>query len=68
MRSSFKTVDCIVIRSPDGSGSWSIVEPAGMTNRAIVIFGPDGVVRWSYVADSPGDLPGVNLILDALDS
>ena len=43
-------------------------EPAGMTNRAIVIFGPDAVVRWSYVADSPGDLPGVNLILDALDS
>jgi peroxiredoxin (alkyl hydroperoxide reductase subunit C) len=42
-------------------------EPAGMTNRAIVIFGPDGVVRWSHLADSPGDLPGVNLILDALD-
>lgn len=43
-------------------------EPAGMTNRAIVIFGPDGVVRWSHLADSPGDLPGVNLILDALDA
>jgi peroxiredoxin len=42
--------------------------PAGMTNRAIVIFGPDGVVQWSYVADSPGDLPGANLILDALDA
>lgn len=43
-------------------------EPAGMANRAIVIFGPDGVVRWSYVADSPSDLPGANLIIDALDS
>jgi peroxiredoxin (alkyl hydroperoxide reductase subunit C) len=43
-------------------------EPAGMTNRAIVIFGPDGVVQWSHVADSPGDLPGANLILDALDA
>lgn len=42
--------------------------PAGMTNRAIVIFGPDGVVRWSHAADSPGDLPGANLILDALDA
>ena len=42
--------------------------PAGMTNRAIVIFGPDGVCQWSYVADSPGDLPGANLILDALDA
>lgn len=43
-------------------------EPGGMTNRAIVIFGPDGVVQWSYVADSPGELPGANLILDALDA
>jgi peroxiredoxin len=41
-------------------------EPAGMTNRALVIIGPDGVVTWSHLADSPGDLPGVNLIFDAL--
>jgi peroxiredoxin len=41
-------------------------EPAGMTNRALVIVGPDGVVTWSHLADSPGDLPGVNLIFDAL--
>ncbi|QEC48931.1 redoxin domain-containing protein [Baekduia soli] len=41
-------------------------EPAGMTNRALVIVGPDGVVMWSHLADSPGDLPGVNLIFDAL--
>ena len=37
-----------------------------MTNRALVIVGPDGVVQWSYQADTPGDLPGVNLIFDAL--
>jgi peroxiredoxin (alkyl hydroperoxide reductase subunit C) len=43
-------------------------EPAGMTNRALVIVGPDGVVQWSHLADSPGDLPGVNLIFDALAS
>ena len=43
-------------------------EPAGMTNRALVIIGPDGVVTWSHLADSPGDLPGVNLIFDALQS
>ena len=30
--------------------------------------GPDGVVRWSHQADSPGDLPGANLIFDALDA
>lgn len=41
-------------------------EPAGMTNRALVIVGPDGIVTWSHLADSPGDLPGVNLIFDGL--
>jgi peroxiredoxin (alkyl hydroperoxide reductase subunit C) len=41
-------------------------EPGGMTNRALVIVGPDGVVSWSHLADSPGDLPGVNLIFDGL--
>jgi peroxiredoxin len=41
-------------------------EPGGMTNRALVIVGPDGVVTWSHLADSPADLPGVNLIFDAL--
>ena len=32
----------------------------------VVLIGPDAVVRWSYVADSPGDLPGANLLFDAL--
>ena len=41
-------------------------EPAGMTNRALVIVGPEGVVTWSHLAESPGDLPGVNLIFDGL--
>jgi peroxiredoxin (alkyl hydroperoxide reductase subunit C) len=41
-------------------------EPAGMTDRALVIVGPDAVVIWSHLADAPGDLPGVNLIFDAL--
>ena len=43
-------------------------EPAGFSNRALVIVGPDQVVLWSYVADSPGDLPGVNLIVDAISA
>jgi peroxiredoxin (alkyl hydroperoxide reductase subunit C) len=41
-------------------------EPGGMTNRALVIVGPGGVVAWSHLADSPGDIPGVNLIFDGL--
>jgi peroxiredoxin (alkyl hydroperoxide reductase subunit C) len=56
---------------PKGAASRALgayFEPGGMTNRAIVIFGPDATVRWSHVAGSPGDLPGANLILDALDA
>jgi peroxiredoxin len=41
-------------------------EPGGMSNRALVIVGPDGIVKWSHLADSPGALPGVNLIFDGL--
>jgi peroxiredoxin (alkyl hydroperoxide reductase subunit C) len=41
-------------------------EPAGFSDRSLVIVGPDLVVRWSHTADSPGDVPGVNLIVDAL--
>ncbi len=41
-------------------------EPAGFSNRAIVVTGPDAVVRWSHVADSPGDLPRPGLLLEGL--
>jgi peroxiredoxin (alkyl hydroperoxide reductase subunit C) len=41
-------------------------EAGGVSDRAIVIVGPDLVVQWSHVADSPRDVPGVNLIVDAL--
>jgi peroxiredoxin len=40
--------------------------PGGFPQRALVIIGPDGVVKWSYQADSPGELPGANLIFDGL--
>jgi peroxiredoxin len=46
--------------------AFDVYHPLGFPQRAIVIVGPDGVVRWSYQADSPGDLPGANLIFDAL--
>jgi peroxiredoxin len=45
-------------------GAW--FEPGSFSMRCLVIVGPDGVVTWSHEADSPGDLPGVNLIIDAL--
>jgi peroxiredoxin len=45
-------------------GAW--FAPAGCSSRALVIVGPDGVVRWSHEAESLGELPGANLIFDAL--
>ena len=32
-----------------------------------MVIGPDGVVKWSYQAASPSELPGANLIFDALE-
>ena len=47
--------------------AFGVLHPGGFPQRALVLIGPDGTVRWSYEAPSPGDLPGVNLIFDALD-
>jgi peroxiredoxin (alkyl hydroperoxide reductase subunit C) len=46
--------------------AFGVLHPGGFPQRALVLIGPDAVVRWSYQADSPGDLPGANLIFDAL--
>jgi peroxiredoxin (alkyl hydroperoxide reductase subunit C) len=46
--------------------AFGVYHPGGFPQRALVIVDPDGTVRWSHVADSPGDLPGANLIFDAL--
>ena len=42
-------------------------EEYGNGLRALVMIGPDLVVRWSYVSPSPLEIPGANLIFDALD-
>jgi peroxiredoxin len=39
----------------------------GVASRALVMIGPDGVVRWSYKSPSPLEIPGANLIFDALE-
>jgi peroxiredoxin (alkyl hydroperoxide reductase subunit C) len=46
--------------------AFGVLHPAGFPQRALVLIGPDGVVEWSHEADTPGDLPGANLIFDAL--
>ena len=48
--------------------AFGVYHPAGMAERALVLIGPDGVVEWSHLADTPGDLPGANLIFDALEA
>ena len=45
-----------------------VYHEAGMPQRALILVGPDRVVQWSYQAPTPGDLPGANLIFDALQS
>jgi peroxiredoxin (alkyl hydroperoxide reductase subunit C) len=47
--------------------AFGVLHRGGFPERALVLVGPDGVVRWSHQADSPGDLPGANLVFDALD-
>jgi peroxiredoxin (alkyl hydroperoxide reductase subunit C) len=48
--------------------AFGVYHPGGFAQRALVLVGPDLRVRWSYEAPSPGELPGANLIFDALDS
>ena len=46
--------------------AFGVLHPGGLAQRALVITGPDGVVRWSFQADSPGDLPSVELLREGL--
>jgi peroxiredoxin len=53
---------------PKGAGcqAFGVYHPGGFPQRALVIVDPEGIVKWSYEADSPGELPGANLIFDGL--
>jgi len=42
-------------------------EDFGTTNRSLVLVGEDGVVRWSHATASVKEIPGANLIFDALE-
>jgi peroxiredoxin (alkyl hydroperoxide reductase subunit C) len=48
--------------------AFGVYHKGGFPERALVIVGPDGVVQWSYLAASPSELPGANLIFDGLAS
>lgn len=44
----------------------SYVEKLGFANRTLVLLDEDGRVAWAHEADNPGEIPGANLIFDAL--
>jgi peroxiredoxin len=46
--------------------AFGVLHEGGFPQRALVVIGPDTTIKWSYQAPSPGDLPGANLIFDAL--
>jgi peroxiredoxin (alkyl hydroperoxide reductase subunit C) len=46
--------------------AFGVLHEGGFPQRALVILDEDGVVRWSYQADSPGELPGLDLLRGGL--
>jgi peroxiredoxin len=47
-------------------GAW--IEGADHGNRSLVLVDGEGVVRWSHASPTPLEIPGANLIFDALAS
>jgi peroxiredoxin len=43
------------------------LEERGHNTRALVMVDPEGKVSWSHTSPSPLEIPGANLIFDALD-
>jgi peroxiredoxin len=64
------TIEQLSDFEPKGAAcrAFGVLHPEGFPQRALVLVGPDGIVRWSYEAADPGELPGINLVFDALDA
>jgi peroxiredoxin len=45
----------------------AFIEERGHNNRSLVMIGADGKVLWSHAAPTPLEIPGANLIFDALE-
>ena len=43
------------------------IDERGHNQRALVMIGPDLTVKWAHQAPTPLEIPGANLIFDALD-
>jgi peroxiredoxin (alkyl hydroperoxide reductase subunit C) len=48
--------------------AFGVLHEGGFPQRALVVLDPGGVVAWSYEAPSPGELPGVELLLQGLST
>lgn len=46
----------------------ALIEERGHSNRSLVLIGEDGIVRWSFATPTRLEIPGANLIFDALDA
>jgi peroxiredoxin len=46
--------------------AFGVLHEGGFPQRALVVAGADGIIRWSYQADSPGELPGVELLREGV--
>jgi peroxiredoxin len=44
------------------------IEQVGHGNRSLVLIDEEGTVRWSHASPTPLEIPGANLIFDALSS
>ncbi len=44
----------------------ALIAERGHANRSLVLVGPEGEVAWSYETPTPLEIPGANLIFDAL--
>ena len=47
-------------------GAW--IEKVGHGNRSLVLIDERGIVAWSHASPTPIEIPGANLIFDALES
>jgi peroxiredoxin len=64
------TIEQLSDFEPKGAAcrAFDVLHPGGFPQRALVMSGPDATVLWSHQAETPAELPGANLIFDALDS
>ena len=45
----------------------AFLEERGQNHRALVMIGPDLTVKWAHQAPTPLEIPGANLIFDAIE-